>query len=66
MHAADSHNPESSLFEIDLATEKLKNNHKIPRFSSEWIQPDGGKMYEEIYKHIVFIWKNKELPQEWK
>ena len=38
----------------------------IDHIPSELIQTGGGKLYEEIHKLIVFIWKKEELIQEWK
>ena len=43
---------ESSLFEVELAVEKLVN-HKVPGLNKipfELIQADGAKLYQEIYK----------------
>ena len=65
---ADPLVPEPSVFEVELAIDKLKN-HKSPGIDeilAELIKEGGGTMCLEIHKLITSIWKKKKLPEEWK
>ena len=60
--------PEPSAFEVELATEKLKN-HKSPgidQIPAELIKAGGRTIRCEIHKLIISIWNKEELPDEWK
>ena len=60
--------PEPSIFELELAIEKLKS-HKSPRIDqipAGMIKAGGRTIRYEIHKLIISIWNKKELPEEWK
>ena len=60
--------PEPSIFEVELATEKLKN-HKSPHIGqipAELIEAGGSTIRREIYKLIISIWNEEGMPEEWK
>jgi hypothetical protein len=60
--------PEPSVFEVEMAIEKLKG-HKSPgidQIPAELIQAGGRTICYEIHKLNIFIWNKEELPGEWK
>ena len=67
-HTAEPLVPESSVFEMELAIEKLKN-HKSPgidQIPAELIKAGGSTIRREIYKLIISIWNQESMPEEWK
>jgi hypothetical protein len=67
IHIAELLVPELSVFDIELAIERLKS-HKSPgidHISAEFIKAGGRTIRYEIHKHIS-IWNSEELPEEWK
>ena len=59
--------PETSVLEVKLAIEKLKS-HKSPsidQIPAELINAGGSTIRCAIYKLIIVIWNNEELPGEW-
>ena len=67
-HTAEPLVPEPSVFEVELAIEKLKS-HKSPgidQIPAELIKEGGRTIRYQIYKLIVSIWNKEELPEEWK
>jgi hypothetical protein len=68
LHTAESLVPEQSVFEIELAIEKLKS-HKSPgidQIPAEFIKAGGRTIRHEIHKLIISIWKKEKLPEDWK
>ena len=58
--------PEPSVFEVELAIEKLKN-HKSPgidQISAELIKAGSTRIRCEIHKLIISIWNKEKLPDE--
>ena len=67
IHTAEPLVPELSVFDVELAIEKLKS-HKSPgidHIPTELIKAGGGKIRYEIHK-LISIWNKEELPEEWK
>jgi hypothetical protein len=67
VHTAESLVPEPSLVEVEAAIGKLKS-YKSPgtdQIPAELIKA-GGETCSEIHRLICSIWKNEELPQQWK
>ena len=67
-HTAEPLVPEPSVFEVELAIEKLKN-HKSPgidQIPAELIKAGGSTIRREIYKLIISIWNQESMPEEWK
>ena len=65
---ADPLVPETSVFEFELAIDKLKS-HKSPgidQIPAELIKARGGTTCFEIHKLITSTWKKEKLPEEWK
>jgi len=57
--------PEPSVFEVELAIEKLKS-HKSPGFDlipGEMIKAGGRTARSEIHKLIISIWNKEELSE---
>ena len=57
-----------SAFEVELASEKLKN-HKSPgidQVPAELIKAAGRTICCEIHKLIISLWNKEEFPDEWK
>ena len=68
IHTAEPLVPEPNAFEVELAIDKLKS-HKSPgiaQIPAELVKAGGRTICLEIHKLITSIWKNKELPEEWK
>jgi len=68
IHTAEPVVPESSAFEFELATEKLKS-HKLPgtdQFPGELIKARSREIRSEFHKLIISIWGKEELREEWK
>jgi hypothetical protein len=68
VHKAEPLVPESSVFEVKMAIEKLKR-HKSPgidQIPAEVIKAGGWIIWSEIHKLIISIWHKEELPEEWK
>ena len=64
LHTAESLVPEQSVFEIELAIEKLKS-HKSPgidQIPAEFIKARSRTIRHYIHKLIIFIWNKEELP----
>jgi hypothetical protein len=60
--------PELSVFEVELAIEKLRS-HKSPgndQIPDELIKAGGRTICCKIHKLNISIWKKEELPEEWK
>ena len=60
--------PEPSVFEVELAIEKLKN-HKSPgidQIPAELIKAGGSTIRCDIYKLIISIWNKERMLEEWK
>jgi len=60
--------PEPSVFEVELAIEKLNNNKSpgIDQIPAEMIKAGCRTIRCEIRKLIISIWNEEELPDEWK
>ena len=59
---------EPSVFEVEMAIEKLKN-HKSPgidQIPAELIKVGCRTILCEIHKLTISIWDKEELPEEWK
>ena len=68
IHTTDPLVLEKGAFEVELTIEKLKS-HKSPsidQIPAELIKAGGRTIYYEIYKLIISIWNEEELPEEWK
>ena len=59
---------EPSVFEVEMAIEKLKrhNSPSIDQIPAELIKAGGRTIPYEIHKLIIYIWNKEELPEEWK
>ena len=67
-HKAEPLVPEPSVFEVELAIEKLKN-HKSPgidQIPAELIKAGCSTIRREMYKLIISIWIKERMPEEWK
>ena len=62
IHTAEPLVPEPSVFEVEMAIEKLK------RYKSPGIDqiPGGSKICSETDKLVNSIWNKEELPEQWK
>ena len=60
--------PESTLLEVDIAIEKLKEYKSpgIEQIPAQLIQDGGNSLLTEIYKLVLAIWKKEMLPEQWK
>jgi len=58
--------PEPSVFEFDMAIEKLKRYKLINRIPAEFIRSGSRTIRSEIHKLIASSWNKEELPEEWK
>ena len=58
--------PEPSIFEIELAIQKLKSNKSpgIDQISAILMKAGGRTLRYEIHKLIISIWNKEELPEE--
>ena len=68
IHTAEPLVPEPSASEVELAIDNLKC-HKSPGFEqipAKLIKSGSIKIYLEIHKLIISIWKKEKLPEEWK
>ena len=67
-HTAEPLVPERSVFEMELAIEKLKNHNSpgIDQIPAELIKAGGSTIRLEIYKLIISIWNEERMPEEWK
>ena len=68
IHTAEPLMPESSAFEVEMVTEKLKR-HKSPggdQTLAKLIKSRGRKILCEIHKLINSVWNKEELPEQWK
>jgi hypothetical protein len=68
IHMAEPLVPEPSLFEVEIATGKLKS-FKSPgtdQILAELMKAGGETLCSEIHKLICSIWDKEELPQQWK
>jgi len=68
IHTAEPLVLEPSASEVELAIDKLKS-HKSPgidQIPAELIKAGGRAICLEIHKLITSIWKEEELPEEWK
>ena len=66
IHTAERLVPEPSVFEVELAIEKLKR-HKSPgidQIKAKLIKAWSRKIRYEICKLIISIWNKKEFPEE--
>jgi hypothetical protein len=65
IHTAEPHVPDLSVFEFELAVEKLKS-HKSPGIDQipvELIKAGGRTIRCEIHKLIISIWNKEKLPE---
>jgi hypothetical protein len=68
VHTAEPLVPEPSVFEVQMAIEKLKR-HKSPgidQIPAELIKAGGRIIRCDIHKLVICVWNTKELPEEWK
>ena len=68
IHTAEPLVPVLSASEVEMAIEKLKR-HKSPsidQIPAELIKASGMAIHYEIHKLINGIWKEEELPEQWK
>jgi hypothetical protein len=68
IHTAEQFVPGSSVTEVEITIRKLKS-YKAPgsdQFPAELIQARGETLRYEIYKLIMLIWNEEELPHQWK
>ena len=68
IHTAELVVPEPSASDFELAIARLKN-HKSPsvdQIPAELIKAEGRTIRCEIHKHIISLWNEEELPEEWK
>ena len=58
--------PETSAFEVEMATEKLKSRKSpgIGQILAELIKAGGRKIRTEVHKLINSFWNKEELPEE--
>jgi hypothetical protein len=66
IHTAEPLSPEPSVFEFELANEKLKS-YKSPgirQIPEEMINAKDRTIRYEIQKLIISIWNKEELPEE--
>jgi hypothetical protein len=66
VHTAELLVPESSAFEIEMATEKLKR-HKSPstfQIPAELIKAGSRTIYSEIHNFINSICNKEDIPEE--
>jgi hypothetical protein len=68
IHTAEPLVPEPSVFEGEMAIEKLKRYKSpgIEQIPAELIKAGGSKICSEIRKLINSIWNKEELPDQWK
>jgi len=68
IHTAEPLVPEPSASEVELAIDKLKSHTSpgIDQIPAELIKAGGRTICLEIHKLITAIWKEEELPEEWK
>jgi hypothetical protein len=68
IHTAEPLVPEPSVFEIEMAIEKLKTYKSpgIDQIPAELIKAGGSKICSEIHKLINSIWNKEKLPEQWK
>jgi hypothetical protein len=59
---------EPSASEVELATEKPKSHTSpgVDQIPAELFKAGGRTFGGEIYKLIISIWNEEELPDEWK
>jgi hypothetical protein len=65
IHTTEPLVPEPSVFDVELAIEKIKS-HKRPGFnqiSAESIKAGGRTIRYEINKLVTSIWNKEELPE---
>ena len=67
-HTAEPLVPEPSIFEVELAIEKLKNHKSqgTDQIPAELIKAGGSINRREIYKLIISIRNKERMPEEWK
>jgi mannosyltransferase OCH1-like enzyme len=60
--------PEPSVFEVEMANEKLKRNKSPGTDQIQAVLINAGvrTIRSEINKIINYIWNNEELPHQWK
>ena len=68
LHTAEPLVPETSAFDVEMATEKLKrhNSPGIYKISTELIKAWFRTSHCEIHKLFYSIWNKEELPEVWK
>jgi hypothetical protein len=68
LYAAETLVPETSAFEFEMATEKLKSNKSpgIDQIPAELITARGRTNHSEIHKLINSSCNKGTLPEEWK
>ena len=64
VHTAEPLMPETSLFAVEMATEKLTGNKSpdVDHIRAELIKAGDRTIRSEIHKHINSIWNKEELP----
>jgi hypothetical protein len=68
IHTTEPLVPETSVFEVELATEQMKS-HKSPsidQLPAEVIKAGGRPICCEIHKLLISIWNKEGLPEELK
>jgi hypothetical protein len=65
MHTAELLVPESSSFEVEIATGKLDRHepHAVDQYAPELIQAGGNEIRSEIHNIINYIWNKEHLSE---
>jgi hypothetical protein len=66
IHPAEPLVPELSVFNVEMAIEKLKRSPGIDKIPAELIKAWGRTIRCEIHKLVNSIWNKEKLPEEWK
>jgi hypothetical protein len=68
IHTAEPLVPKPTAFEVEMAIEELKRHKSssIDQIPAEMIKAGGRTIHSEIHKLINSVWKEEELPEEWK
>jgi hypothetical protein len=68
IHTREPLVPKPSVFEFELAIEKVQSHTSpvIDQIPAEMIKAGGRTIRSEIHKLIISIWNKEGLPEEWK
>ena len=68
IHTAEPQVPETSAFEVEMTTEKLKSHKSSGTIQTpaEMVEAGGLTIRFENHKLIISIWNKEELPEDWK